>query len=113
LYSASLKGYLSIVELLLDKGADHEVANGHRMTPLHAASLGQAAETVNLLLQRGAPAHVRDVLGRTPIFYAIRSGCTLAVDAFLATIDMDINVQDLYGSTALSLIARCGRETMM
>jgi ankyrin repeat protein len=113
LYSASSKGHVSIVELLLDKGADFEVVNGYHQTPLHGAAFGNAAKTVNLLLQRGAPAHARDVLGRTPIFYAIRSGCTFAVDALLATTDMDINGQDLYGSTALSLIARCGRETMM
>ncbi|KAH8753280.1 ankyrin repeat-containing domain protein, partial [Diaporthe sp. PMI_573] len=113
LYSASSKGHVSIVELLLDKGADFEVVNGYHQTPLHGAAFGNAAKTVNLLLQRGAPAHARDVLGRTPIFYAIRSGCTFAVDALLATTDMDINGQDLYGSTALSLIVRCGRETMM
>jgi ankyrin repeat protein len=83
------------------------------MTALHAASLGNAAEIVNLLLRSGAPAHARDVLGRTPLFYAIQLGCTSAVNAFLATIDMDINLQDLYRSTALSLIACFGQETMM
>jgi ankyrin repeat protein len=54
LQAASFRGYLRIVTLLLERGADVNFSGGHWGTALQAASFSGQEEVVALLLERGA-----------------------------------------------------------
>lgn len=60
LYIAATKGYVKIVEALLDHGADINLKSGSLRTALHAAIRQNNKEVVNLLMDRGA---IPDTLG--------------------------------------------------
>jgi peptide-methionine (S)-S-oxide reductase len=72
-------GHVAIVELLLDLGEDPnrfnpQGANSHS-TPLHQAALAGHADTVRLLVQRGARLDIKDILWNgTPADWADHGG---------------------------------------
>jgi ankyrin repeat protein len=68
LMSAALYGDASLVETLLEQGADPNVANDAGATPLMWA-VGDFA-TTKLLLDRGADVNARSTDGRTPLLVA-------------------------------------------
>ena len=71
---ASERGFLPIVKLLTEKGADLSHANKLGYTALHAATRGRHLEVVKYLLANGAAANIKDGRGRTPFFTAAESG---------------------------------------
>ena len=74
LHHASALGYLEIVKLLIQNGADLNLETVPRgSTPLHLAVNGQFPQVVSYLLQQGANVNAVDSSGKTPIFYAIGS----------------------------------------
>lgn len=52
LHIASSKGYIKIVELLLDKGADIDIINDNNNTPLHLAIINTNESIIKLLLKK-------------------------------------------------------------
>jgi ankyrin repeat protein len=60
--------------VLLDHGADPNTRKEDLWTPLHLASANSLAETVELLLGRGADVHVQNIDGHTPYRVASRGG---------------------------------------
>ncbi|KAH7205171.1 uncharacterized protein BKA55DRAFT_530783 [Fusarium redolens] len=54
LNSALSSGYVEVVKMLLEKGADIITANNYRVIPLNAASSGSHVEVVKILLEKGA-----------------------------------------------------------
>lgn len=74
LHVASSIGSTSIVQLLLDKGADINIRDKFNQTPLHWAVKVDGpgytwtgnVQTVRLLLARGADAYARDSYGQSP-----------------------------------------------
>jgi hypothetical protein len=72
-------GHVAVVELLLDLGADPnrfnpQGAHSHS-TPLHQAALAGHADTVRLLVQRGARLDIQDTLWNgTPADWADHGG---------------------------------------
>ena len=62
---AALFGYTSIVEILLDGGADPNATNRNLATALHATAVMGNADIVQLLLNRGATRDLRDEGGGT------------------------------------------------
>lgn len=77
---AAEEGKLDMVRLLLDKGADiNEIGIEHPTDPrfkedmgsaLHRAVEGEHEEVVEFLLDQGADANLKDVMGRTPLALA-------------------------------------------
>ena len=67
LFCATLKGYTSLVRLLLENGADLNLTNKYGMTPLHVAACRDNVEIVRLLLEYGANPSVSDKGGAIPI----------------------------------------------
>jgi hypothetical protein len=68
---AAANGRCAIIELLLAKGADIQVADSIGSTPLHIAASCGEAKAVELLLQNGADANARTKLfGFTPLALA-------------------------------------------
>lgn len=65
LHRAAWKGYVEIVELLIDAGADIDAHNNNThwgTTPLHAASHGKRTAVAKLLVERGAQINLRSPL---------------------------------------------------
>ncbi|MBN2312163.1 MAG: ankyrin repeat domain-containing protein [Candidatus Hydrogenedentes bacterium] len=56
-----------LLELLLARGADVNIANADGVTPLHRAATNGMPEACKLLLARGANVNARDKDGRTPV----------------------------------------------
>lgn len=99
LHFAVLGADISVIEALLDRGADLEAVNDEGMTALHFASgLPDARpDVVGLLLERGANANAQDDLGITPLHFA---NDTLIV-ALLLNYGADVNRKTNDGYTRL------------
>lgn len=67
---ASQYGHSTVVDYLLDRGADPaDPING--MHALHMALLGGHVDTIRLLIKRGAPLETRNMYGGTPLGMAL------------------------------------------
>ena len=77
-HCAAYFGLLPAVELVLEQKPELLAAPTHRKaglrTPLHFAAIGNAAAVVTFLIARGAPVHVKDRYGKTPLYYARQFG---------------------------------------
>ena len=77
---AALKGHDEVIELLLDKGAEPNVAlpgwqaEKEGCTALHIASHWGHKNVAKLLLQGGAEPNIADGVGATPLFDAATEG---------------------------------------
>ena len=99
--------HLSIVELLLEFGADVDVEESDNTTPLLLALRLSyyILETAQLLLEHGASVHVRDEYGRTPLHLASRSNLPSIV-ALLLKFGANVGAQDHDKITPLLLASR-------
>lgn len=88
-----------IIEMLIDKGADINIADKNGVTPLMvAAELGMGG--FSLLMDKGAKVNVTDKEGKTPLMYAMGNrGYGAARD--LLKKGAEINAKDKAGQTAL------------
>lgn len=84
LHLAAAKGYLGIVGILVDAGADLE-AKGDPLngTPLHIAALNSQALVARFLIGRGARVDSRDDQGRTPLMIVAGFGSAEFAEALL------------------------------
>jgi ankyrin repeat protein len=70
LHCATWKGHQSVVELLLNFGADVNSRNNNDhwgTTPLHAAAHANQRAIAELLIAHGADVHATNLNGRTPL----------------------------------------------
>lgn len=102
---AARNGCLSVVEVLLDHGADPEIQEGPQYlggTPLNRAIDEGFVPVVKLLLERGANPKVLDVYNRTIIHSAAVNGQNEILRVlFEKPTGVDINAQGTNGRTAL------------
>ncbi|KUM59493.1 hypothetical protein ACN42_g7648 [Penicillium freii] len=100
LFAASKCGFLDIVQLLIQKGADIGAPGSFRETPLYIACENGHIEVVRLLLDKGADVHHRNQFGWTPVNTASDEGFS---DIVLLLIERgaDINVPNVFGQTPL------------
>ncbi|MFO8183808.1 MAG: ankyrin repeat domain-containing protein [Candidatus Aegiribacteria sp.] len=70
LTAASAAGHTGVVRLLLERGADADLADGMEMTPLMHASQQGHAEVVRLLMEAGTDINARDSLGNDAMAHA-------------------------------------------
>jgi ankyrin repeat protein len=102
MYAAAL-GSLQSMRLLLDAGADPNVANNFAATPLMWCA-GDAAK-VRLLLSKGAKVDARSKLGRTPLLIAAAyDGATEAARLMIEK-GADVNARDESGMSVLQQAA--------
>ena len=98
---ASRRGYLGVVKLLLQEGADPNLARAPSWLPLLGAARGGYREIVGALLERGANPNIADqITGETPLIEAARSG-HIAIVSQLLKYGADPERRDIEGRTAL------------
>jgi ankyrin repeat protein len=75
---AAFTGEMSLVQLLVDRGADTNLATSRQMTPLMLAAVSDHPNPgiVTLLLERGARPDARDEAGRSALDWALLQGDT-------------------------------------
>ena len=74
LIKAAMLKRKSVVALLLEAGADANLANAQGLTPLHWAAFKGFADIVGLLLDKGATPNVKGGPGVTPLMQAAMNG---------------------------------------
>jgi len=74
---------LSIVNLLLERGAAPDPRNVRSQTPLLYAAYGGFVRVVEVLIARGSAVQYQDTNGRSPLHYAAREGHPRVVELLL------------------------------
>lgn len=70
LHEAAEHGHLSIIELLIRKGATLDLQDSKGHTALHRAASRGHTNKVSALIQAGAPIYTLDLQGKTPVHLA-------------------------------------------
>ncbi|KAK2810116.1 hypothetical protein FQN50_003311 [Emmonsiellopsis sp. PD_5] len=98
---AAGSGHRSVVELLLEKGAELNHFDKKGYSPLlRAAAMGHT-ETAKLMLEKGADPNSKTVLNYTPLLLAAKEGHASMLEALLEK-NADPNVKNRCGETSLS-----------
>ncbi|KAH7002638.1 ankyrin repeat-containing domain protein [Ilyonectria destructans] len=111
--SLSCRDYIAIGEMLLERGADPNVATSQGQTALFQwpkRTTGDGCQTafVSLLLRHGADSSARDKLGATPLHMMTGLEEELPAVSLLAADGADINVVRTDGRNPLHMI--CGQR---
>lgn len=78
------------------------------LTPLMSAAASNHLHVIKLLLAAGADYKMTDICARPALMHAVGHHHLPAVEVLLGVDDIDPNVQDIWGSTAVSFAARLG-----
>eukprot|EP00124_Ichthyophonus_hoferi_P001650 Ihof_evm11s91 gene=Ihof_evmTU11s91 len=86
LHVAAKRGYIGVVQVLLDRGASVSPQDMNQITPLHLAAANGHDDIVKCLLARGAEVCVMDNKGHTPLHQAVIKGETGTIDTLVRCI---------------------------
>jgi len=84
---------IKILEILLKYGADINLLTDtayDQETALHRACKFKKAKVVEFLLNNGADPNIKDAMGETPLFDAVRSGCYKCIE-LLSSAGVNLN----------------------
>lgn len=107
LHHACDQGHSDVVELLLSRGANPDIANRNRATPLHTACIKGQGGCVELLLSAGASAGAQAGNGATPLHATCLEGHAVCTQLILQA-GADCNAVDAGGSTPLHCASMLG-----
>ncbi|MBO4628533.1 MAG: ankyrin repeat domain-containing protein [Treponema sp.] len=99
LTTAILNGYVDIIQVLLENGANYELTT-QGYTPLMLASAYEKIEAIELLIKNGANVNATTSDGRTTLILATVDGHTESVKTLLAN-GAEVDGKDKNGVTAL------------
>ncbi|XP_042332532.1 inversin isoform X2 [Sceloporus undulatus] len=110
LHWAALLGHAQIVDLLLERNKIGTIpSDSQGATPLHYAAQSNFAETVKAFLKHPSVKDDSDLEGRTSFMWAAGKGSDDVIQTMLnLKLDIDINMADKYGGTALHASALSG-----
>ncbi|KAI6052668.1 inversin isoform X1 [Marmota monax] len=110
LHWAALLGHAQIVHLLLERNKSGTIpSDSQGATPLHYAAQSNFAETVQVFLKHPSVRDDSDLEGRTSFMWAAGKGSDDVLRTMLSLkSDIDINMADKYGGTALHAAALSG-----
>lgn len=103
---AALKGYLPLVQKLVDNDAD---VNKTGWTPLHYAASGGHVQVIELLLENSAYIDAESPNGTTPLMMAAMYGSPEAVKHLIQA-GADLQIKNQLGLTALDFAIRGQRQ---
>ena len=104
---AALNGNLDWVKRIVEKGADVNKSERHRMTPLHFAAISGNPALVEYLVEHDANVNAKDIYEKSALLYAAEVG-SLELVKYLAEHGADVNEADPYDETALHYAAESG-----
>ncbi|XP_054477413.1 inversin isoform X2 [Anoplopoma fimbria] len=110
LHWAALLGHARIVHLLLERNTSGTIpSDSQGATPLHYGAQSNNAETVGVFLSHPSVKDEPDLEGRTAFMWAAGKGSDDVICTTLAlTPNIDINMADKYGGTALHAASLSG-----
>ncbi|UCG28774.1 MAG: ankyrin repeat domain-containing protein, partial [Bacteroidales bacterium] len=103
LHYAAENGYLTLVELLVSKGADIKTTNNQLNSPLNMAILNGKDDVSEYLIENGSDLHHQNIMGYTPLHLAARHNRITAVRLLIAR-GVDIDRRDNYERTPLNYL---------
>jgi|GEM_PF-2468755 len=105
IHEASEKGMVTLVKLLLAKGADvNSQSNKWAWSPLHYAASYRQLLTVRALLQhKGINVNTQDNLKKTPLHLVAKKGFNNVAVALLDQSGIDVNALDRHKNTPLNM----------
>lgn len=109
---AAIGGDLETQGALIDAGADVNAVGGFDWTALMVAAVKGHVGAVRQLLRSGANPNLADVYGWTPLMRAVYEERAAVVEVLLERPDVDLDVQNDQGATALHLAALKGNEAL-
>jgi tetratricopeptide (TPR) repeat protein len=101
LYSASYRGNLEMVKLLVENGADINIRMYRGFTPLMGALSMRQHGVVRYLLSRNASVNMADCRGETPLMHAVGSMTTQEIIELLIAKGADVNARNDNGESVL------------
>ncbi|KAM9310006.1 inversin [Pholidichthys leucotaenia] len=110
LHWAALLGHAKIVHLLLERNTSGTIpSDSQGATPLHYGAQSNNAETVGVFLSHPSVKDEPDLEGRTAFMWAAGKGSDDVIRTMLTlTPNIDINMSDKYGGTALHAASLSG-----
>lgn len=99
---ASRRGDLPTVLTLLKHGADANIADQMKRSPLHMAARSRSQAVIVALIKYGANVFTNNFLNETPAHYAAYEGDVGLMKPFLDA-GMDVNKPSKYGRTLLDI----------
>nr|XP_023670833.1 inversin [Paramormyrops kingsleyae] len=110
LHWAALLGHARIVHLLLERNKSGSIpSDSQGATPLHYGAQSNYADTVAVFLRHPSVRDDPDLEGRTAFMWAASKGSNNVIGTMLdLKPDIDINMADKYGGTALHAAALSG-----
>jgi hypothetical protein len=112
LYCAAWKGNVPLLELLISKGAKHDLRDRLGGTPLHLAAFQGHKEAVACLLDHGADINAASTQGNTPLNMAANKG-HLETVKLLVLKGADMKMKQSSGLTALDNAALNGHDKVV
>ena len=112
LHVASHKGYVDIIHVLLEHGANVNKMDFFRERPLHAASRGGYTKALRLLLEHGSDVDARNRNGDAALHLASSSG-HLEVIRILLQHNADVNARGLEDLTPLHVASHMGHVNVV
>lgn len=110
LHIASENGHVSLVEFLLENGAEINMCNWNNSTPLHLACNHGHKECVLMLLEGLACINHSNRNGDTPLHVAVRAGNCDILDILLNR-KADLDLCNKYGDTPLHVACQQNKLT--
>jgi len=112
LHFASILGKVKSVNVLLERGANPEIADIFGALPLHySVTQVTGRKIAKLLILKGAKVNSVDNTGQTPLFYAARSGLPKNVTTLLR-LGAQANVKDYQNRTPLHFSLEIANSTI-
>jgi ankyrin repeat protein len=112
LHIAARSGCATIVQRLIELGADVNVVAEDFTTPLWQAAYSQDLHTVDLLLQSGASLSAQDYSGRSLLHAALRRKGDSLLAKLLISHGVEVNASDKQGIRPIHIVTAQGDEDL-
>jgi ankyrin repeat protein len=100
IHLAALTGQKTLVQMMIDKGADIDAKGSDGMTPLYQAARQDATDVAALLIARGADVNARTKSRKTPLMISAEQGNAQVAKVLLGH-RAEVDARDKNGRSAL------------